>query len=77
MSPLVTAIASALLVALQPGTGPPGEGYASLAGFRLAEGAPCISSGALLKDVGARDFFGEPIRAGESLSIGPNQAHGK
>lgn len=50
-----------------PGSG--GEGLASLGGFRLKPGSPCINAGIPVAANAGRDFYGNPVNDG-SIDIG-------
>ncbi len=50
-------VADPLFIA--PGTG--GVGLATLSGYKLREGSPCIDSGVQIAMPGNRDFFGNPL----------------
>jgi hypothetical protein len=41
--------------------------------FTLQDGSPAIDAGADLGDVGAQDFFGNPIPSGSGYDIGANE----
>lgn len=45
-----------------PGTG--GEGLATLAGYKLKPGSPCINAGMPFAAHGGRDFYGNPVNDG-------------
>ena len=49
---------------LAPGTG--GEGFASLAGYQLKAGSPCLAGGAPEAKGGARDFTGAAVPSGRA-----------
>jgi acetyl esterase/lipase len=61
-----------LLVA--PGTG--GNGLASLAGYQLQAGSPCIDSGAGIAGNGGRDFFGNPVPFNTATDRGAHEFMG-
>jgi hypothetical protein len=62
-------IADPMLVA--PGTGR--DGLASLAGYMLRAGSPCIGAGVPLQNSGGRDFWGNPVGTGMNPAIGVHQ----
>jgi Right handed beta helix region len=47
---------------LAPGTG--GVGIATLGGYQLRPGSPCLGTGLPVADNGQRDFFGNPLKPG-------------
>ncbi len=56
-----------------PGTG--GVGLASLTGYKLKPGSPCIKAGMSVADNGGRDFYGNPVNDG-SIDIGVHEQFG-
>ncbi len=54
-----------------PGSG--GDGFDSLAGYRLLDGSPCIGAGLPVKDNGGRDFWGAKLPESANPSIGAHE----
>lgn len=55
----------------------PGEGrdgMETVGGYRLAEASPCRGAGLPVADSGGRDFWGNPLPAGDAPDIGAHQA---
>lgn len=50
-----------------------GNGFSTLEGYKLQDGSPCIGCGKIISDSGGRDFWGNPVPAGEKPSIGAHQ----
>lgn len=53
---------------LAPGTG--GDGFASLGGYRLKAGSPCLTGGWRLPKDGGHDFTGAATGTGGTTGIG-------
>jgi hypothetical protein len=53
-----------------PGTG--GVGLATLAGYKLRPGSPCVDTGMPIAGNGGRDFFGNPLATG-AVSYGVDE----
>jgi len=56
---------------VNPGSGE--FGLASLEGYKLKDGSPCIGAGKPIKDNGGRDFWGNKVPEGKRPDIGANQ----
>lgn len=56
---------------LDPGTG--GDGFATVHGYQIRPGSPCIGAGSAMPDNGGRDFFGNRLPQG-CLDIGAHQS---
>jgi hypothetical protein len=54
-----------------PGSG--GDGPASLDGYKLRAGSPCIGAGVVMPDNGRRDFWGGPVPDAAAPDIGAHQ----
>jgi len=56
---------------VQPGGG--GDGLASLDGYKLRPGSPCIGAGLPIANSGGRDFWGNPVPTRAKPDIGAHQ----
>ena len=54
-----------------PGTG--GDGLDSLQGYQILEDSPAVSAGLPVEENGGRDFWGNPVAAGENPAIGVHE----
>lgn len=54
-----------------PGSGK--SGIASLSGYQLTAGSPCIGAGKLISGFSGMDFFGNKLTAGQNTDIGAHQ----
>jgi hypothetical protein len=54
------------------GTG--ADGFASLEGYKLREGSPCLGAGRVIPGNGGRDFWGNPVPAGTGPDVGACQS---
>lgn len=59
---------------VRPGSG--GEGFGSLAGYKLRAGSPCIGAGMVVPDNGGRDFWSHRVPAGRAPEVGAGQYGG-
>lgn len=60
---------------VSPGSG--GVGFASLIGYTLQSGSPCIAVGMPIDQNGGHDFWGNPIASAEHPNIGVDQKTAK
>ena len=58
-----------------PGGG--GDGFDSVAGYKLRKDSPAIGAGKPVRNNGGRDFWGNAVPAGKNPSIGPNEPGSK
>lgn len=58
-------------VLVEPGSG--NSGLASLEGYKLKAGSPCIRAGIPIKDNGGRDFWGNRIPEGRNPAVGAHE----